>query len=121
MSGQENNVIFVNALLYRRALLLPVRHQFIDPPRVHDSAGNDMRSNLFSFFENRNRQVLVQLPQLVGCSEPGRTATDDQDIDFEGVTLGHVLRLTINCGYPSYFLKRRAAFVPPNPKELESA
>src|SRR5262245_58358928 len=96
-----------------------------------------MRANLFSFFEDGNGQVLIQLAQLVGCSESCRPAADDQDIDFQGVTLGHVLRvatkrqklhkvfLCVLCLfvaiYLSYFLKRRAAFVPPNPKEFESA
>ena len=56
---EEQDVIFFDGIFNRTALLFPVGHQIIDAAGVHDGARNDMRADLFPFFENRDRKILV--------------------------------------------------------------
>src|SRR5262249_29040663 len=57
--GQEQDVIFLNRILDRSAFLFPVWHQFIDATRIHDCAGDDVRTDLLSLLQNSNRGVFV--------------------------------------------------------------
>src|SRR5262249_14609509 len=92
--GQKQYVIFVHCFLNRCALFLPIRHQFVNAARVHDSARDNMRADLFAFFEDGNRKVFIQLTELISGRQSCRPSADNEDIDFESVGLRHNLRLT---------------------------
>ena len=91
---QKEHVIFIDGVFDGSALLLPVRHQFVDAAGIHDGARNDVRSDLLALFEHGDRDVLLirlveELAQVVSRSQAGGTAANDKEIDFEGFPFRH--------------------------------
>jgi hypothetical protein len=120
--GQKENAIFAHHMFDRSAALLPIRHQFIDAARIHDSSRNAVGANLLAFFEYGDGEIRLsgisrQLAQMPGGCQPCRTTANDQNINLEDVAIGH----GVNRNYASYRLNNNDALVPPNPKEFESA
>jgi len=78
----------------RRAAFFPVGHQFLDAPRIHHRTGDAVGAHFPAFFEHSNGRgrhsiVLCQLPQMPGRRQTGGTATNDQNINFKDVAIGH--------------------------------
>ena len=81
--GQEENMIFLDRLLDRRAAFLPVRHQLVDAARIHDGAGNDVGADLLAFLENGDGEIFIQFSKLISGGKTGRPTAHDQNIDFQ--------------------------------------
>jgi hypothetical protein len=81
--------IFLDRLLDRRAFLLPTRHQFADTTRIHHGARYDMRSDFFTFFENGNGDIRIQLSKVIGGGKTGWPTAHDQHIDFKDFAFLH--------------------------------
>jgi hypothetical protein len=77
-----------------RSAFFPVGHQFLDAPGIHHRAGDAVGSHFPAFFKEsdgsrRESIVLCQLPQMPGRRQTGGTATNDQNINFKDVSIGH--------------------------------
>ena len=79
----------------RRALVAPVGNERIKSHRIDDGAGQDMRPDLGSLFEDHDRNVLCrrigQLLEPDRRGEPARPASHDHDIDRHRLPFRHVL------------------------------
>jgi len=82
-------VIFLDRLLDWRAFLLPIRHQFVDTTRVHHGARYDVRPDFFTFFENGNRDISIQLSKVIGGCKTGWPTAHNQHIHFKDFAFLH--------------------------------
>ncbi len=89
VSGQIDDVIVVHGTKQRRSALFPVRHQFGKTAGVHDRSGDDVRPDLLPFFEDRDRRVFHQLPQVISGSQARGSAPNDQNVNLKLVSFGH--------------------------------
>ncbi|MNT38604.1 hypothetical protein D3C72_1748070 [compost metagenome] len=100
---QEQELVFGDRLVQRRAQLLPVREQLVEGARIHDGARQDMRAGLGTLFQHAYVDVaaflLRELLQADGRGQAGGAAADDDHVVFHGFTRAKLLQelLLIHC------------------------
>src|SRR5690606_5238673 len=87
--GQEEKAVLRHRRVERRAPLLPVRQQLAERARVHHRARKDVRADLRSLLEHadadRKALFFTELAEPDCSGEAGRTAPDDDDIEFHAL------------------------------------
>jgi hypothetical protein len=76
-------------------VITPARQELIERPRLHDRAGQGMRTETRRLLEDADAQVGLQLPQANGACEARRTCADDRHLVLHDVTcvIGHLIVL----------------------------
>ena len=97
-AGVEHvDAVFVDVGLDGRALLAEVRDELGEARRIEHGARQQVRASLARLFEHRDGQRLAA-PRLLELRQPqrrrqsGRTAANDEDVDFEGFSVHQALR-----------------------------
>ncbi|CAB3810847.1 hypothetical protein LMG27177_07524 [Paraburkholderia fynbosensis] len=98
---QEQEAVFGHVDRQRRALFLPVRHQFGDRARVHHRARQDMRPDLRALFQYAHAQLDAffsrQLFQADRRGQASRAAADDHHVVFHRLAGAVLLNETCVC------------------------
>ncbi|SAK66542.1 hypothetical protein AWB79_03299 [Caballeronia hypogeia] len=104
--GQEQEAVLGHFDIERRAFFLPVGDQFGQAARVHDRAGEDVRTDFRAFLQNAHADLdaffLRQLLQPDSRRQTGRAAADDDDVVFHrfaGTVLLDEARRGHQCSY----------------------
>jgi hypothetical protein len=99
---EEPDRVAADGRLDRESLRLEPGEKLADAPGIEDRSRQRVRADLAPLVDEGDRQLerpfpfrrqarvvgREELPQADGGGEPGRTAADDQDIDFECFALG---------------------------------
>ena len=78
---QQMHLIVVDRYAERR-LLPAIRQQLLQGDGIKQGAGEQMGANFRPFLQQTDRESGILLFQGDGCTEPRRTAADDDDIKF---------------------------------------
>ena len=82
----------------RRVLAAPFRDEPVEPDRIDDGAGEDVRADFGSLFHDNNRLFRRQLFEPDRGGKPGRPRTDDHDVKLHRFT-----RRKVRCIHESNF------------------
>ena len=87
--GEQVDAVVVDVGLDGRALFAKVGDQLDEARRIEHGARQQVRAGLARLLEHRDGQRLaalrlLQLREPQGRRQAGRTAADDEDVDFEG-------------------------------------
>ena len=93
-AGQKVDAVLAYRRRQRRAPGFEVGNEIAQAGRVEDCARQHVRAGFARFFEDGDRQRLtagrlLKLGQSQRGRQPGRTGTDDQDINFESLSIWH--------------------------------
>ncbi len=84
--GEETHLIFEGGLVEGGTELLPVREKLVEGVGLDDGTRENVVAHLGTLFEDDDADLLAallgELLDLNRGAETGRTATDDDDIDF---------------------------------------
>ena len=71
-----------------RVVAAPPRQQGIEPDRIDHRTGQDMGADFGTLFDQANAEVGIDLLEPDRCRKPGRTTSDDHDVEFHGFARG---------------------------------
>ena len=100
--GEEQELVVAHLGLERRALLLPVGNELVQPDRIDHGAGQDMGADLGALLDQADRHFVValggELLETDRRRQPGRAATHDHHVIFH--RLARHYRLALQCLFP---------------------
>ena len=90
--AEQIEVVLLDGDSEGRALVLPVGDQRVEPARIEDRAGQDMRSDLGAFFQHHDVQIGIQLLEADRCRQARRACAHDDHVILHRLALriGHV-------------------------------
>jgi hypothetical protein len=97
--GKDEEAVFADRRVERRAIFLPVGQQLAQRTRVHDGAGENVGADFGTFLDQADIDVgsLVrrQLLEPDGRGQTGGAAADDDDVEFHGFALHAVSSIIV--------------------------
>ena len=92
MRAEHEEIVLLDAHLDRRAALLPIGQQLIQPRRVKHRTGQDMRPHFRALFEDHDLKIGVDLLEPDRRGQPSRPRPHDHHIVIHRLAfdLGHI-------------------------------